>query len=50
MDHYILECTKGNIEQRANRFFVEGDPKAILVVEIARNTKADFSTRKHREK
>jgi len=39
MDHYILECTKGNIEQRANRFFVEGDPKAILVVEIARNTK-----------
>ena len=39
MDHYILECTKDNIEQRANRFFVQGDPKAILVVEIARNTK-----------
>lgn len=38
MDHYILECTKNNIEQRANRFFVNGDPKAILVIEIARNT------------
>jgi FAD/FMN-containing dehydrogenase/Fe-S oxidoreductase len=38
MDHYILECTKANIEQRQNRFFVQGDPGAILVVEIARDT------------
>ncbi|MEL6559340.1 MAG: FAD-linked oxidase C-terminal domain-containing protein [Bacteroidota bacterium] len=35
MDHYILECTKANREQNANRFFVKGDPKAILVVELA---------------
>ena len=35
MDHYILECTKTNKEQSANRFFVQGDPKAILVVELA---------------
>ena len=34
MDHYILECTKKNIEQRQNRFFVSGDPSAILVVEL----------------
>ena len=34
MDHYILECTKANAEQRQNRFFVEGDPGAILVVEL----------------
>ena len=34
MDHYILECTKGNIAQRENRFFVEGDPKAVLVIEL----------------
>jgi FAD/FMN-containing dehydrogenase/Fe-S oxidoreductase len=34
MDHYILECTKANPEQRQNRFFVEGDPGAILVVEL----------------
>ncbi|HEU5053976.1 MAG TPA: FAD-linked oxidase C-terminal domain-containing protein [Hanamia sp.] len=35
IDHYILECTKGNIEQSKNRFFVEGDPEAILVVEYS---------------
>jgi FAD/FMN-containing dehydrogenase/Fe-S oxidoreductase len=34
MDHYVLECTKVNIEQRQNRFFVKGDPKAILVYEL----------------
>lgn len=38
IDHYILECTKGNIEQAKNRFFVQGDPAAILVVEFSRNT------------
>ena len=30
MDDNILECTKANIEQRQNRFFVQGDPGAIL--------------------
>lgn len=39
IDHYILECTKNNIEQLKNRFFVEGDPGAILVVEFLRNSK-----------
>jgi FAD/FMN-containing dehydrogenase/Fe-S oxidoreductase len=38
MDHYVLECTKNNPEQKQNRFFVEGDPAAILVVELARNS------------
>ncbi|WP_026464595.1 FAD-binding and (Fe-S)-binding domain-containing protein [Adhaeribacter aquaticus] len=42
MDHYVLECTKTNIEQRQNRFFVEGDPGAILVVEIAKNTAGEI--------
>ena len=32
MDHYILDCTKENREQRQNRFFVQGDPAAILAV------------------
>lgn len=39
MDHYILEQTKTNIEQRKNRFFVEGEPGAILIVEMAEDTK-----------
>lgn len=34
IDHYILDCTKENIEQRKNSFFVQGDPQAILVVEL----------------
>lgn len=42
IDHYILECTKGNIEQRKNRFFVQGDPGAILVIEYARETREEI--------
>src|SRR5690242_1296691 len=38
IDHYILECTKENIEQRKNRFFVQGDPEAILVIEFTAST------------
>ncbi len=34
MDHYILDATKRNIQYQQNRFFVEGEPKAILVVEL----------------
>jgi FAD/FMN-containing dehydrogenase/Fe-S oxidoreductase len=41
IDHYILECTKNNIEQLKNRFFVQGDPGAILVIEFARHTKEE---------
>lgn len=41
IDHYILECTKNNIEQLKNRFFVQGDPGAILVVEFSRTTKEE---------
>jgi FAD/FMN-containing dehydrogenase/Fe-S oxidoreductase len=42
IDHYILECTRDNIEQRKNRFFVQGDPGAILVVEYARETREEI--------
>ena len=42
IDHYILECTKENIEQSKNRFFVQGDPGAILVIEFRRTNRADI--------
>ncbi len=42
IDHYILECTKGNIEQSKNRFFVQGDPGAILVIEFIRATREEI--------
>ena len=42
IDHYVLECTKGNIEQSKNRFFVQGDPGAILVIEFVRETREEI--------
>ncbi|MDR2272944.1 MAG: FAD-binding protein [Sphingobacterium sp.] len=41
IDHYILECTKSNLEQSQNRFFVKGDPAALLVMEYAADSKAE---------
>ncbi|MGB0930313.1 MAG: FAD-binding and (Fe-S)-binding domain-containing protein [Chitinophagales bacterium] len=34
MDKIVLDCTKANTEQQKNRFFIEGDPKAILIIEV----------------
>lgn len=44
IDHYILECTKDNIEQSKNRFFVKGDPGAILVIEFTAPSWQDIVT------
>ncbi|RYY24066.1 MAG: FAD-binding oxidoreductase [Chitinophagaceae bacterium] len=42
IDHYILECTKDNLEQSKNRFFVKGDPGAILVIEFCRSNREEI--------
>jgi len=42
MDHYILECTKANLEQIRNRFFIKDDPKAILIIEFAGKTQEEI--------
>jgi FAD/FMN-containing dehydrogenase len=34
MDKTILDLTRENITQRKNRFFVDGDPEALLLVEL----------------
>jgi FAD/FMN-containing dehydrogenase/Fe-S oxidoreductase len=34
IDRHILECTKANLEHSKNRFFVQGDPGAVLVIEV----------------
>ncbi|MGA7882318.1 MAG: FAD-binding oxidoreductase, partial [Terrimicrobiaceae bacterium] len=44
MDDNILECTKTNLEQSKNRFFVQGDPGAILAVELAAETREQVSS------
>jgi Fe-S oxidoreductase len=42
MDRTILECTKGNIDQNKNRFFIEGDPGAILIVEFMAGSREEI--------
>ncbi len=41
MDKFILDCTKGSRAQEKNRFFLEGDPAAILMVEFRADTPAE---------
>jgi FAD/FMN-containing dehydrogenase/Fe-S oxidoreductase len=38
MDKNILDCTKDHIEFSKYRFFVEGDPVAIIVIEVGAET------------
>ncbi|MBO0949599.1 FAD-binding and (Fe-S)-binding domain-containing protein [Fibrella forsythiae] len=45
VDDYILQLTKTNIEQAKNRAFVEGDPKAVLMVEFFGQTEQEVTDR-----
>ncbi len=45
IDHFIIDCTKNNIQQRKNTFFIQGEPGAILVVDLSR----DSSKEAHRD-
>ncbi|WP_252734379.1 FAD-binding and (Fe-S)-binding domain-containing protein [Arenibacter algicola] len=42
MDKVILDCTKNNRTQLENRFFVEGDPAALLMLEVKADTEEDL--------
>lgn len=42
IDRHILECTKANLEQAKNRFFVQGDPGAVLVIEFRHAERAQM--------
>lgn len=45
MDKVILDCTKSNLEQAKNRFFIEGDPVTLLMVEFRANKIAEAEAR-----
>jgi FAD/FMN-containing dehydrogenase/Fe-S oxidoreductase len=45
MDDAILKCTEQNIEQQKNRFFLKGEPGAILIIELAEHTSEKLSTK-----
>lgn len=42
MDKVILDCTKNNRQQLENRFFVEGDPAAILMLELKADSTSEL--------
>lgn len=42
MDGEILELSKTNEEQRRNRFFVKGDPAALLITELRAETREEL--------
>jgi FAD/FMN-containing dehydrogenase/Fe-S oxidoreductase len=44
MDGDILELSKGNAEQQKNRFFVEGEPAALLITELRAETREELDT------
>ncbi len=39
MDKTIMDCTKKSIEYSQYRFFIEGDPKAVLMIELKADSK-----------
>ena len=48
MDKVILDCTKNNKSQLPNRFFIEGDPKAILMLELRAEDKDVLEQKRQR--
>ncbi|MFU8842270.1 MAG: FAD-binding and (Fe-S)-binding domain-containing protein [Bacteroidales bacterium] len=42
MDQTVMDLSKQNIEQRRNRFFIQGDPEAMLLVEFARDSQEEI--------
>jgi FAD/FMN-containing dehydrogenase/Fe-S oxidoreductase len=42
MDKTIIDLTNKNHEQQKNRFFIQGEPGAILIVEFSANTRAEI--------
>ena len=45
MDGDILELSKGNKEQQKNRFFVEGNPAALLITELRADTREELNAK-----
>ncbi|MFD2202444.1 FAD-binding and (Fe-S)-binding domain-containing protein [Shivajiella indica] len=41
MDKIILDCTKQSLEYSKNRYFVEGDPMALLMIEFTGKTEEE---------
>ena len=42
MDKTILDCTKNSMKYQGHRFFIEGDPEAILMLELRSHSTDDL--------
>ncbi|RKS53123.1 FAD/FMN-containing dehydrogenase [Gillisia mitskevichiae] len=47
MDKVILDCTIQNLMYKENRYFIEGDPQAILMLELRSNDQEDLNNQIH---
>lgn len=47
MDNTILKLAERNIEQQKNRFFIQGNPGALLIVEFAEDSFAAIEQKAH---
>jgi FAD/FMN-containing dehydrogenase/Fe-S oxidoreductase len=45
IDHHIVDGTKRNLKFQRNRFFIEGDPQALLVTELRDDSNEELETR-----
>ncbi|MEX0770994.1 MAG: FAD-linked oxidase C-terminal domain-containing protein [Balneolaceae bacterium] len=45
VDDIILNATKGNLEQKKNRFFLEGDPKSLLIIQLEGDDLSKLNTK-----
>lgn len=43
-DDRILALTRDNLSQKENRFFIDGEPGAIMIVEFARNSEDEVNS------
>ncbi|MEO1450678.1 MAG: FAD-linked oxidase C-terminal domain-containing protein, partial [Bacteroidota bacterium] len=42
MDKVVMDCTKGNLMYSKNRFFIQGDPEAVLIIEVGAEKEEDI--------
>lgn len=47
IDKFLLGCTKDSMEHSKNRFFLQGDPEALLCVEFAESSKEEIESKSH---
>ena len=42
MDKVILDCTKESLKYRENRFFIQGDPQGVLMLELRSDSETEL--------